>query len=328
MKKVRLTLLAAIMICSSCAQGQQNKQPNNRTKPGAGVHRIAGTEDGIQPEYPEGLPAANKYLNDHFVYPDEIRKKIQRDGNPPTGKVWVNFVIDENSNIRNVETSPDVHYSVTNEAERVLKEMPKWKPATLGGKPTAFNMSLRLMLDPQKGAPASVAENNPSNDIKVSPEDRQSYEQGAASKQPYAKAATTEYQQQLAKEKAEGYEDDAALVITRKQLGDRIVWREQFFKKYPQSPVSSKVSDEILSFMDVLIFSSTLDNDPTYEPSGQRLMVESVKKGFEELIKAYPQSPYMQVLKKYYEMAKANGFRYNRDRDLEFRNKYQLPAMN
>jgi outer membrane protein assembly factor BamD (BamD/ComL family) len=90
-------------------------------------------------------------------------------------------------------------------------------------------------------------------------------------------------------------------------------------KKYPMSPVSSKADNEIMFLMDVLIFSSTLDNSPTYEPQGQRIMVAEVRKGFEELIKAYPQSQYMQLVKKYYEMAKANGFRYSEERDRDFR---------
>lgn len=177
-------------------------------------------------------------------------------------------------------------------------------------------------------APTASKKKQALADIKVSPQDSRAFEQQEASKQPDAKIAVTEYQQQVTKEKAEGYEDDAALSITRKQLGERVVWREQFLKKYPVSPISSTVNDEILSMMDVLIFSSTLDNDPTYELSGQKLMVENVRRGFEELIKAYPQSPYMQVLKKYYEMAKENGFRYSKERDMNFRNKYQLPAMN
>jgi hypothetical protein len=328
MKKTRLTLFAVSLILSSCAQGQQNNKTDNNTTAKTGIHRIAGTADGIQPEYPGGLPAANKYLNDHFAYPDKARKLSRDDGNPPTGKVWINFTIDQNGNIGSVETKPYVHYSITDEVESVLKQMPKWSPATLGGKPVPFHMSLRLTLDPNKSAPTITDEAQSSNDIKVSPEDKQEYEQEVTSQSSYSKVAAAEYQQQVAKEKKEGYADDAALIITRKQLGDRIVWREQFLKKYPVSPVSSKVNNEILSFMDVLIFSSTLDNDPTYEPSGQRLMVESVKKGFEELIRAYPESRYMQVLKKYYEMTKANGFRYSKDKDLDFRDKYQLPAMN
>jgi hypothetical protein len=36
----------------------------------------------------------------------------------------------------------------------------------------------------------------------------------------------------------------------------------------------------------------------------------------------------MQIVKKYYEMAKANGFRYNREKDLDFRFKYDVPAVN
>ena len=80
------------------------------------------------PEYPGGLEAMYKFLNDNMKYPKKARKKrIQ-------GKVYVQFVVDRDGSITNVEVLRGIGYGCDAEAVRVVKLMPKWKSGKQRGK--------------------------------------------------------------------------------------------------------------------------------------------------------------------------------------------------
>ena len=82
------------------------------------------------PEFPGGQQALFKYLADSVKYPEEAQKMgIQ-------GRVICQFVINNDGSIVDVaivRSSGDP--SLDNEAIRVIKSMPKWKPGTHRGKP-------------------------------------------------------------------------------------------------------------------------------------------------------------------------------------------------
>jgi protein TonB len=81
------------------------------------------------PEFPGGEEAFSAYLDKTLVYPKEAKKKnIQ-------GKVWITFLIDREGNIYNVEIIEGIGGGCDEEAVRVIKNMPKWKPGTQDGKP-------------------------------------------------------------------------------------------------------------------------------------------------------------------------------------------------
>ncbi len=81
------------------------------------------------PEFPGGMQALMKYLKDNINYP-----KKSRDNNSQ-GKTYVNFVINTDGSIQDVEvmkSSGDVY--LDKEAVRVVKNMPKWKAGKKNGK--------------------------------------------------------------------------------------------------------------------------------------------------------------------------------------------------
>ena len=95
------------------------------------------------PEYPGGEPARIKFLQDNVNYPPLAQKRgIQ-------GTVYITFVIDEKGNVINAKVLRGVGGGLDEEALRVVKKMPKWKPGKQSGKKVKvqFNMPIRFTLE-------------------------------------------------------------------------------------------------------------------------------------------------------------------------------------
>lgn len=80
------------------------------------------------PEFLGGLDQLMKYLSENIKYPEEaIEKGIQ-------GRVLVNFVVEPDGSVSNVKVSRSLGGGCDEEAIRVVKSMPKWKPGKQRGK--------------------------------------------------------------------------------------------------------------------------------------------------------------------------------------------------
>ncbi len=92
--------------------------------------------------FPGGANALNAYLSKNMKYP----KKAQEMG--IQGIVYVQFVVDTDGSIiaPQVIRSPDP--SLSKEALRIIKMMPKWEPASQGGKKvrSRFNAPIKFSL--------------------------------------------------------------------------------------------------------------------------------------------------------------------------------------
>jgi TonB family protein len=74
-------------------------------------------------QFPGGEQACFKWLSDNIKYPEDcLKEKVE-------GRVIVNFVVEKDGSITDVKTKSSPHPSLSKEAERVIKAMPKWKPA-------------------------------------------------------------------------------------------------------------------------------------------------------------------------------------------------------
>ncbi len=83
----------------------------------------------IDASFPGGTAEMMKYLQSSIVYPLEaIENNIQ-------GKVYINFVVEKDGTINEVEVAHGVSPELDAEAIRVISEMPTWKPGTADGKP-------------------------------------------------------------------------------------------------------------------------------------------------------------------------------------------------
>ena len=91
------------------------------------------------PEFPGGLDALSKFIADNIKYPQLAKE------NNITGRVFVSFVVEKDGRVGQVKILRDIGGGCGNEAVRVVKMMPKWKPARQGNKPVRSRFTLPVM---------------------------------------------------------------------------------------------------------------------------------------------------------------------------------------
>lgn len=94
------------------------------------------------PEFPGGMSAFVKWLTDNLRYPPVAqRQKIQ-------GRVVISFVINRDGSICDLKVTKSVHPLLDNEAMRVARMMPKWKPGVDKNRPcrTLFAIPVEFKL--------------------------------------------------------------------------------------------------------------------------------------------------------------------------------------
>ena len=90
-------------------------------------------------QFPGGDEACMKWLAEHLKYPSICQEQGVQ------GRVFVSFVVNKDGSIVDVviKRSPDPNLS--KEAERVVKSMPKWKPARQGNRTVRSRFNLPVM---------------------------------------------------------------------------------------------------------------------------------------------------------------------------------------
>ena len=88
------------------------------------------------PDFPGGMAKLADYLAKNIKYPQMARESgIQ-------GRVFVNFVIEPDGSVSNVNVMRSLGGGCDEEAIRVVKSMPKWKPGKQRGKPVRVSYIL------------------------------------------------------------------------------------------------------------------------------------------------------------------------------------------
>ena len=91
------------------------------------------------PEYPGGLSKLTDYLTKNIKYPQMARESgIQ-------GRVFVNFVVEPDGSVSNINVMRSLGGGCDEEAVRVVKNMPKWKPGKQRGKPVRVSYILPIV---------------------------------------------------------------------------------------------------------------------------------------------------------------------------------------
>lgn len=92
----------------------------------------------IKPEFPGGRAALMKYLSDNIRYPQIARElNIQ-------GVVIVQFTVDRNGQIRDVEVARGIGGGCDEEAARVVEQMPAWTPGRQNNRPVNVRYTLPI----------------------------------------------------------------------------------------------------------------------------------------------------------------------------------------
>jgi periplasmic protein TonB len=117
--------------------------PNNDNNAAIQQEEEIMTKVDQQTVFPGGASAMYEYLGANIKYPNEAQKKNI------SGKVFLKFVVKKDGSIGDVEVLKGIGYGCDEESVRVVKAMPKWRPAKYKGKNVAcyFNMPIVYKLD-------------------------------------------------------------------------------------------------------------------------------------------------------------------------------------
>ena len=84
---------------------------------------------GEMPSFPGGDQLLQEYLANNINYPQQARE------NGIEGRVFVNFIVEPNGSLSNIQITKSLGGGCDEEALRVVNTMPKWNPGKQNGKP-------------------------------------------------------------------------------------------------------------------------------------------------------------------------------------------------
>ena len=130
MKKILLVAMMAMLVASGMrAQGTSDSQVYDKVE--------------VMPQYPGGMQAMMQFMAENVKYPAQAAKeKIE-------GKVSVQFIVEKDGSISNVQTVAPVHPLLDAEAIRVVKAMPKWAPGKVKGENVRVKFVMPVMFKQQ-----------------------------------------------------------------------------------------------------------------------------------------------------------------------------------
>ena len=127
----KLILLAAIaMFCGFSAKAQTNE-----------VDEEIFVVVEVAPEFPGGVDSMYAFISRNIKYPEEALK------NNISGRVFVTFVVEKDGQVTNARVLRDIGAGCGQEALRVVKSMPKWKPGTQQGNPVRVQFNLPISFE-------------------------------------------------------------------------------------------------------------------------------------------------------------------------------------
>ncbi|MBO6057313.1 MAG: TonB family protein [Bacteroidales bacterium] len=100
------------------------------------------------PEFPNGIEGLMDYVAQNVKSPESAKE------NNLQGRVIVKFVIEKDGSVSNVEVGRGWGNELDEEAVRVVKAMPKWKPGKQDGKPVRVSFMLPINFKLSDGTPS------------------------------------------------------------------------------------------------------------------------------------------------------------------------------
>lgn len=91
-----------------------------------------------QAVFPGKEEELERFLDRNLQYPEEAYQKRQE------GQVTVEFTISRNGNVENARVTTSVSPALDEEALRVVRSMPQWKPAMQRGRPVESQQSIPI----------------------------------------------------------------------------------------------------------------------------------------------------------------------------------------
>ncbi|MFD1144041.1 TonB family protein [Larkinella insperata] len=95
------------------------------------------------PEFPGGMQGLTRFINDNLQYPEAAKRAYV------SGKVFVSFVINTDGSFQDIQVMKGVGFGTDEETVRLIKSMPRWKPALNDGKAVRvrYNLPIKFQLE-------------------------------------------------------------------------------------------------------------------------------------------------------------------------------------
>ena len=123
-----LSVLAIMFTINTTAMAQNKKTSNDKV--------FEKVED--MPEFPGGEQAMMDFVSKNVVYPKEAQEK------GISGRVMVSFIVEKDGSVNEVKIVRGIGGGCDEEAVRVVKAMPKWKPGKEKGKPVRVSYMMPI----------------------------------------------------------------------------------------------------------------------------------------------------------------------------------------
>jgi TonB family protein len=137
---MKFSVLITMLFVTLSSFGQ-DKKPVKGVKAGFGV-----SVSQSQPEYPGGSDSLFLFLNRNLEYPEQA----SLDG--IHGKVWIGFLVDKEGKIKEERILKSVDEALDNEALRLVRLMPLWKPGMINNEPVDMQYILPIeFIIPKRG---------------------------------------------------------------------------------------------------------------------------------------------------------------------------------
>jgi TonB family protein len=132
MKTIRFILTGFLLFSLAVVSAQEKKE----FKPNAdGVYY----EVQVMPEFQGGFTALQDYLIKNIHYPDQAKK------DSITGKVFVQFIVDETGKVGGAKVLKSANPLLDAEAIRVVSSMPDWIPGKNDDKTVKVAFTIPIM---------------------------------------------------------------------------------------------------------------------------------------------------------------------------------------
>lgn len=93
----------------------------------------------VAPNFPGGFDSIDIFLSKNLKYPALAKE------NGIEGRVVLRFVVEKDGTLTNIEILRKVGWGCDDEATRLIKQMPKWIPGKMNGKPVRVYFTLPIL---------------------------------------------------------------------------------------------------------------------------------------------------------------------------------------
>ena len=135
-----LPVLAGLIFISCTEQTSSTDFQEYQTFDKSETIEVTLADNESYPEFPGGINELNKFVSKNYIIP-----KVKG----LSGKLLVGFYIEVDGSVNEITVYKDLGHGTAEEAIRVLKLIPKWKPATVDSKPIRmlFAMPIHISND-------------------------------------------------------------------------------------------------------------------------------------------------------------------------------------